>query len=61
MPKYKATFVRVERYISEIEISAEDRPTALERSYSLMESGLLEFDGEVSEADEFLDTIEEIQ
>lgn len=59
MPKYRATLVRVEKYVEEIELEAPHKAAAWGLAATELENGV-EFDGEVVDGDEYVDTVEEI-
>lgn len=60
MPKYKATLVRVEKYIEEIEFESVNATNALEYALCRLGDGI-EFDGEVVDGNEYVDLVEEIK
>lgn len=60
MPKYRATLVRVEKYVEEIEFESLDETNALHYALCRLGDGI-EFDGEVVEGNEYVDIVEEIK
>jgi len=59
MPKYQATFTRVETYYEHVEFEAESEEKAEEMAEEMLEEGI-SFDGEVADGSESVFEILEI-